>query len=1169
MRSIFMLLLAICFSALTALGQTAKVQIIHNSPNPTVDVYVNGVLALNDFAFRTATPFLDLPADVDLSVAVAPASSTSVADALATFDVKFTSGKAYVVAASGLLGDPNKPFTLFVNDAAQLSATDTSKVDVAVLHGSPDAPAVDVDAVFVADNVVSNLSYGSFTSYLALSPDVYDLAIRAAGQAGVVATFRADLSGLKGGAATVFASGLLGSDPSFGLFAALPDGAVIALPLTPTARLQVVHNSPSPVVDVYVGNTRLLNDFQFRTATPYVTVPADRNLNIGVAPSTSSSAADAIYNQNIQLGAGKTYSAFASGIVGNPTRPFQLIAFEFRSAAVDTNKVEIKVFHGVTNAPAVDADAVFVANNLVSNLAYGQSTPYLALNPDVYDLAIRPAGSSVLVATLRANLTGLKGKSATVFASGLVGSNPAFGLFVVLADGTVLELKPTPTTRVQIIHNSPNPTVDVYAGNSLLINNFKFRSATPFIDVPSDRNINIGIAGENSTSVNDVLATFPVNFATGKSYTVFASGVLGSPTRPFTLWADANSEESAPAGNVRVSIVHGSPDAPTVNVDERLAGNLVTGLSYGDITPYLSLAPDVYFIDIKLPDNTLVATYFADLSGLDGTAIRVFASGFLGSNPGFGLFAALPNGTVIELPSAPVARVQIIHNSPEPLVDVYANGAKLLDDFSFRSATPFFYVPAGVVVNIGVAPSNSQSASDVIANFPLTFENGKTYFAVASGLLGSTPGFNLLVNDAARERATDPNAVELAILHGIPDAPGVDITDYFTGNLVENNLQYGQFTNYLSLTPDVLALELTLDAAPSPSVGIWGADLSGAAGLTGIVFASGLVSGNPAYDLYIALPDGSTGPLLGLVRAQVIHNSPAPTVDVYLDNGLFLDDFAFHDATNVGLLPARTPLKLSVAPGNSTSVADAIYQLPVDGLDLGNFYIVMAAGVVGSSSHPFQLYVNSQGRYKSSNPVNVDLSVFHGSPDAPSVDVTIPGGIVIFDNIAFGNFTGYLSVPAAQYTIQLTPADDNTTVVKSYIADASSFAGEAAVLYASGYLGSQPKFEVWAAFADGTTFPLPEVVSTKDLNSGLDQVLLAPNPTSDVLNVQLETPDGGSVRYAIWDQLGRMVQEGDWGILSAGSFRAQIQTGALNSGLYRLEIRTDKGIRFNSFVVQR
>lgn len=1155
------------------LTPTARVQIIHNSPDPTVDVYAGNTLFIDDFAFRTATAFVDIPADRTFSVGVAPAGSSSAADAIASFPVNFEMGKSYAVFASGLVGS-TPAFTLLTDETRE-SALDPMKVEFAILHGSPDAPAVNV-TVFGGGPLASNIAYGEFTPYLAVSPASYLIQVKLAATNTLVGTYQADLTGLTGGAARVFASGLLGGLPGFGLFAALPDGTVIEFPQVAnpsSARLQIIHNSPSPTVDVYVNGDLLLNDFAFRTATPFIDVLANVPLSIAVAPGNSTSVADAIATFPVQFDESETYIAVASGIVTDLVTPFTLIVkTNARESAIVPNLVDIAVLHGSPGAPAVDVDAVFLANNVVENLAYGQFTPYLNFDPDVYDLAVRANGSPDVVASYRADITGWAGGAAFVFASGILGGSPGFGLFAALPDGTVIELPLTPTARVQIVHNSPSPTVDVYAGNTLLLDDFEFRTATPFVDIPAFRNISVGVALDNSTSVTDTLVSFSVNFDSSRTYMVMAAGVVGSAEKPFNLFLDDNARVAGTPGFVTVGAFHGlfTPTVLNIDVAERLDGALFDDVNFGTYTPYVNLTDEEHYLDVtqaSLPD--LLGTHRLDPAVFGDRVARLFTSGILDDlSPGYGLFAVFPDGSVVELPYSPVARVQIIHNSPEPTVDVYAGDDKILDDFVFRTATPFFYVSAEVQIPLGVAPGNSQSSADVIATFPLTLENRKTYLAVASGIVGGAPGFDLIVNNMGRERALDGTKLELAIHHGSPGAPNVDVTSAFDGSPVATDVAYGTFTDYLSLDPDLYLLDVAATGNPNQLVGTWGGDFTGLDGLVGVVFASGLIGDDPEFDLWVALSDGFTFPLPSFARAQVIHNAPSPTVDLYFENDLLLDDFAFHEATNIGFLPAKTPFTLAVAPGNSTSSNDAIYSLPAE-LETGKTYVIMAAGVVGGSPG-FGLFMNENGRFRAFNSNNVEAALFHGSLDAPEVDVQLPGGTIIFDNVEFGEYGDYISVPPTEYTVQITPADDNTAIVKSYKADLSTLTGQAITLFASGYLGgSQPGFQVWVAQTDGLTYPLEELVKTNELDDKLSGLQISPNPTAADLFVRFDLNESEALRYGVRDVTGRLMLEGDFGTVGAGEFAQKLNVGSLPPGMYHLEIISDAGVQTVKFVVQQ
>jgi hypothetical protein len=71
MKNLF-LSLVILFSITPLFAQqTTRLQVIHNAADPlaaVVDVYVNGGLAIDNFEFRAATPFIDVPANTLLNI---------------------------------------------------------------------------------------------------------------------------------------------------------------------------------------------------------------------------------------------------------------------------------------------------------------------------------------------------------------------------------------------------------------------------------------------------------------------------------------------------------------------------------------------------------------------------------------------------------------------------------------------------------------------------------------------------------------------------------------------------------------------------------------------------------------------------------------------------------------------------------------------------------------------------------------------------------------------------------------------------------------------------------------------------------------------------------------------------------------------------------------------
>ena len=223
------------------INEVANVQIIHNSPYPVVDIYVDDAEALGDVPFRATTGMIQLPTST--TVGIAPANG----DVIANFPFTLETNANYVVSASGILGNDATPFGL-VASGLEIAAVDTNHFGLKVFHGVTDAPAVDIYANGIL--LVENLGYNEYKGYVQVPVGDYTIDVTAAGSNQSVASFAAPLAGFGGGTGIVFASGFLASqsDSSFSLILATPSGYSVSLPATTTALSTIADNVVSPSV---------------------------------------------------------------------------------------------------------------------------------------------------------------------------------------------------------------------------------------------------------------------------------------------------------------------------------------------------------------------------------------------------------------------------------------------------------------------------------------------------------------------------------------------------------------------------------------------------------------------------------------------------------------------------------------------------------------------------------------------------------------------------------------------------------------------------------------------------------------------------------------------------------------------------------------------------------
>ncbi|NNC83074.1 MAG: DUF4397 domain-containing protein [Flavobacteriales bacterium] len=611
-----------------------------------------------------------------------------------------------------------------------------------------------------------------------------------------------------------------------------------------TARVNILHNSPddaATVVDVYVNGEIAVPDFEFRTATGFLDLPAGTPIEIDIAPGTSADVSESVYNVSLTLEADETYLVVADGITGlssttyTPAPAFGLQVFPMaREAASMMGNTDVLVHHGSTDAPTVDVVEVGVgAGTIVDNASYPGFVPYLELPTADYVLAVQDENQTVTVATYGAPLStlGLDDAAITVVASGFLdpsqnGDGPAFGLFAVTAGGgafLALPLIPANDDPCNAISLPTDGTTGVYSNVNATV-----PAGEEVIAPPAGTDGTSSCVSQDGWCGGDLAIQNSVWF----SFEATSSGVN------ISTCSDNNTIDTQVA-------LYSATDCTDYSTLTLLGAN-------DDVTDGCAAGTSIYASDLTYCGLTVGQTYW------------ILVDSYAGEQGDFEI-------SVSET-SCP-ARAQVIHNSAEDIaasVDVYIDGVLAIPGFEFRTATPFIDLPGGVEINIDIAPGGSSDVSESIYNLPATLEEGATYIIVADGITGLStgtytpaPAFGLQIYDMGREAASSASNTDVLVHHGSTDAPIVDVAEVGVGaGVIVDDVAYTEFQGYLELaTADYQLAVQTSDNATT--VATYDAPLSTLAldGAAITVVASGFLdpgvnNDGPAFGLWVAPATG-------------------------------------------------------------------------------------------------------------------------------------------------------------------------------------------------------------------------------------------------------------------------------------------------------------------------
>lgn len=177
----------------------------------------------------------------------------------------------------------------------------------------------------------------------------------------------------------------------------------------------------------------------------------------------------------------------------------------------------------------------------------------------------------------------------------------------------------------------------------------------------------------------------------------------------------------------------------------------------------------------------------------------------------------------------------------------------------------------------------------------------------------------------------------------------------------------------------------------------------------------------------------------------------APTVDVYVNDSLLVKNFNYREFTDYVKLPSGT-YNVKVYPtGDKTNPA-----IETDLFVPPSSVITVAA--IRDTNNDFSLLPAVEKPLANPTAGKAKVRVAHLISNAPSVDIALPNGTILFKDVQFKDIENYIEVPIGRYTLEVRLAGTEIPIL--YIPNIRLRSDKYYTVYAVGLVGDEPSPQV-------------------------------------------------------------------------------------------------------------